>query len=59
MNRRRVIDIIIGGGFLTVLASVIYPIIRFVFPPKKPEASQMQVRVGKVDDIPLNSGKNF
>ncbi len=59
MNRRKFFDLIIGGSFLTVLASILYPILRFVFPPKLPEASQLQVNAGKVDEIPLNSGKIF
>jgi Rieske Fe-S protein len=59
MNRRRILDLIIGGSFLTVIVSIFYPIVRFVFPPKLPEASQIQINVGKVDDIPPNSGKIF
>lgn len=59
MQRRKVLDFIIGTSFLTVVVSILYPILKFIFPPKLPEASQMQVNVGKVDDIPLNSGKIF
>lgn len=59
MQRRKVIDFIIGGSFLTVFVSIFYTIIKFIFPPKLPEASQIQVKVGKIDDIPLNSGKIF
>lgn len=59
MKRKKFLDFIIAGSFLTVLASILYPILRFVFPPKLPETSQLQVKVGKVDEIPLNSGKIF
>lgn len=59
MQRRKVLDFIIGTSFLTVVVSILYPILKFIFPPRLPEASQMQVNVGKVDDIPLNSGKIF
>lgn len=59
MQRRKFLDLIIGGGFLTVIASILYPIFKFLFPPRMPEVSQMRVNIGKVDDIPLNSGKIF
>lgn len=59
MKRKKFLDFIIASSFLTVLASILYPILKFVFPPKLSETSQLQVNVGKVDEIPLNSGKIF
>jgi len=59
MNRRKFLELIIGGSFLGVIFSIFYPIVRFLFPPKLPETPQFQVNVGKVDDIPINSGKIF
>ncbi len=59
MERRKVLDYIIGGSFIAVLSSIFYPIIKFIFPPKLHESSQITVMVGKVDEVPLNSGKIF
>jgi Rieske Fe-S protein len=56
---KKSLDFIIGGSLLGVIFSIFYPIMKFIFPPKLPEAPQFQVKVGNVDDIPLNSGKVF
>jgi Rieske Fe-S protein len=56
-NRRKFLNFLIGGGLLGWLASVFYPIIAYLVPPKIPEASVNSVSAGPVGDFPTNSGK--
>ena len=57
MKRSRFINILLTGGFIGWLGSVLYPVFSFLKPPKVPEANVMSVKAGKPGDIPLNSGK--
>lgn len=56
-SRRRLIQGLLGGGFLASLASFLYPVIRYMNPPAIPEASVNEANVGKVSDFAVNSGK--
>ncbi len=58
-SRRNFINYLLGGGFTLVASSVIYPIVRFMLPPKSTEAEPMAVSAGKVGEMHLNSGKIF
>lgn len=55
--RRNVAFWILGGGFLTSLASFLYPVLRFLNPPPVAEAEVNEVVDGKVQDLTPNSGK--
>jgi len=57
VKRSRFINLLLTGGFLGWLGSVLYPVVAFLKPPKVPEANVMSVKAGKPGDIPLNSGK--
>ena len=59
MTRRRWLDILISAGWLSFLGSVLYPVLRYLDPPKQAEAVETSVKVGKVSDFPVNSGKGF
>jgi Rieske Fe-S protein len=56
-SRRRLIQGLLGGGFLASLASFLYPVIRYMNPPAIPEATVNEANVGKVADFAVNSGK--
>jgi cytochrome b6-f complex iron-sulfur subunit len=56
-ERRGFIKWLLGGGFVASLASFLYPVIRFMNPPSVPEAAVSEVRAGKVQDFPPNTGK--
>ncbi len=56
-SRRKLIQGLLGGGFLASLASFLYPVIRYMNPPAVPEASVNEANVGKVADFAVNSGK--
>src|SRR3954451_24226124 len=50
MERRRFLNGFLGTGFGALLASVLYPILRYVSPPRIPEATTNQVEAGDVTD---------
>ena len=52
-SRRRFLDWLLGGSVTGLLASVLYPVLRFVSPPRLPEATTNQVEVGPVNDAEL------
>jgi len=57
MERKKFLNIILGGGTLAWLASVFYPVLSFLIPPKRPEVNVYSVKAGLVDDFPNNSGE--
>lgn len=59
VERRRFLDILLGSGIVATLASIFYPIIEFMIPPKVTEAQQNSVVAGKVGDLKPNSAKIF
>jgi len=59
VERRRFLDILLGSGIVATLASILYPIIEFMIPPKVTEAPQNSVIAGKVGELKPNSGKIF
>lgn len=56
-NRRRFLNLIIGGGLTGWIGSVLYPVISYLIPPKIPEAAVNSVKAGTAKDFPPNSGK--
>jgi Rieske Fe-S protein len=53
--RRRLLDWFLGGSAAALLASIAYPIARFVSPPRVPEATTNQVEAGALNDPDLVS----
>jgi len=51
--RRRLLDWFLGSSALALLASIVYPIARFVSPPRVPEATTDQVEAGAINDPAL------
>ena len=58
-SRRNFLNYILGFGFLGWIISVLYPIIRYIIPPKIPEAKVKSVKVGKVGDFNPGTGTIF
>jgi cytochrome b6-f complex iron-sulfur subunit len=56
-NRRNLLSWLLGGGAVASLASFLYPVIRFMDPPRVAEAAVSEVAAGKVQDLKPNSGK--
>ncbi len=57
VNRRRFLNILMGGGLLGWLGSVLYPVVSFLNPPKKAEANVQSIKAGPIEDFPVNSAK--
>jgi len=59
VSRRSFLDLFLGGGIATLAAAAVYPVLRFITPPKLPEAIQSSVVAAKVGELKPNSGKIF
>jgi Rieske Fe-S protein len=49
-SRRRFINWFLGTSVGALVASTLYPVVRFVSPPEVPEAATNQVQAGSTDD---------
>src|SRR5215470_18959274 len=58
-GRRRLLDILLATSAGATLVAIVYPIFRFMSPPKTVEAAQHSVNAGKLSELPVNSGKIF
>lgn len=52
-----VLNSFLTGGVTALLATLLYPVFRFVMPPSLPESAETSATVGKTGDFPPNSGK--
>ena len=59
VSRRRFLDYLLGTGLLLWLASVLYPVTRFLIPPQLAAADVTSVEAAKVDELAPNSFKIF
>ncbi len=58
-TRRTFINWMLGIGATGWLGSVIFPLIKYIIPPKMPEAKVTSVKVGNVADFAKGSGTIF
>lgn len=58
-GRRRFLNLFLGGAIVGCLASILYPLLRYLVPPKIPEANLTTLKVAKVDEIAPNSARMF
>ncbi len=59
VSRRKLIRYLLGGGLVTTLGSILFPLINFLIPPRLREAVQVSVVAGRVGELKPNSGKVF
>jgi cytochrome b6-f complex iron-sulfur subunit len=52
-GRRRLLNVFLGGSLVALFSSVIYPVLRFLSPPRVPEATTNRVEAGPVNDPQL------
>jgi cytochrome b6-f complex iron-sulfur subunit len=57
--RRRVIEILLGGGLLASFASFIYPVLRYLVPPAVADLGADEVVAAKLSELKANSAKIF
>src|SRR5215510_7098922 len=59
MLRRGFVNVLLSSGILATVASIVYPILKFVVLPETGESAVMSVSAGRADDLTPNSGKIF
>jgi cytochrome b6-f complex iron-sulfur subunit len=59
MNRRKFVNLFLGGSLLGTIASLLYPVIRYLVPPRQAEAAAKKLAAAKVGEIAPNSAKLF
>lgn len=57
--RRRFVEVLLGGGFLVTAAAFVYPILRYLIPPRVSDLGTDSVVAGRVGELKPNSGKIF
>jgi cytochrome b6-f complex iron-sulfur subunit len=58
-TRRKVLNFFLGTGALASLGAILYPIARFMIPPRIVESAASSVVAAKVAEVKPNSGKVF
>ncbi|MGA2482862.1 MAG: Rieske 2Fe-2S domain-containing protein [Candidatus Acidiferrales bacterium] len=58
-ERRRLVEILLGGGLVASVASFLYPVLRYLVPPAVPELGGDEVVAAKVGELKLNGSKIF
>lgn len=59
MNRRRFVNLFLGGSLLGTIASLLYPVIRYLLPPRQAESTVKKLAAAKVGELAPNSAKLF
>ncbi len=57
--RRKFVQVVLGAGLLTSLGSFVYPILKYLVPPKLPDLGADAVLAAKVSELKPNSAKTF
>jgi len=57
--RRRFVNILLGTGLLASAASFLYPILRYLVPPKLPDLGGDAVLAARVPEMKPNTAKTF
>ncbi|MGB2678287.1 MAG: Rieske (2Fe-2S) protein [Candidatus Acidiferrum sp.] len=57
--RRRIIQILLGGGLFASFASFIYPVLHYLVPPPVAQLGGDQVTAAKIGELKPNSAKIF
>jgi len=58
-QRRRFVEFMLGGGFLASAASFLYPVMRYLIPPKVVDLGADEVVAAKVGELKPNGYKIF
>ncbi len=59
ISRRGFINLLLSTGGAALLGAILYPMLRFLIPPRVPEAASSSVVAGNLDELSPNSGKIF
>jgi len=58
-SRRDILNYLLGTGAMATMAAVLYPIIKFMIPPRVIESTESSVVAAKVSELRPNQGKIF
>jgi len=59
MNRRKFVNFFLGGTILGTVASFLYPVFRYLLPPRQAEAVEKKIAAAKVGELAPNTAKLF
>ena len=59
VSRRGFVSLLLGGSFVASAVAFLYPVLRYLNPPKMADMGSDSVLAGKVGELKLNSGKIF
>ncbi len=59
LARRRFVELILGTGLIASAVSFVYPILKYLIPPKLPDFGNEAVLAARVSEIKPNQGKIF
>jgi Rieske Fe-S protein len=59
LQRRQFVTLLLGTGLVASIGSFLYPILRYLVPPKLPDLGSDAVLAAKVSDLKSNSAKTF
>jgi Rieske Fe-S protein len=59
LPRRQFVTLLVGTGLVASIGSFLYPILRYLVPPKLPDLGSDAVLAAKVSDLKSNSAKTF
>ena len=57
LSRRKFLDRLLGSGFLAWLLAILYPVYKYLEPPKEEDVKITNVEIGKIEDMEKDSGK--
>jgi len=57
--RRRMIEVLLGGGLLASFVSFVYPVMRYLIPPRVADLGGDEVVAAKVGDLKPNGSRIF
>ncbi len=57
--RRRFVEAVLGSGVLATIAAFVYPVLRYLVPPKELDLGSDSVVAARVGELKPNSGKIF
>jgi len=58
-SRRGFLEVLLGGGLVAAIGSILYPVARFIVPPKVAESQAASVVAAHVGELTPNSGRVF
>ncbi len=56
-KRREFLNVLLGGGLIAWIGSLLFPVFKFLEPPPLDEVKVSSVKIGNVDDMEKDSGK--